>query len=335
MRDVASSDEERALHDYQGQQDEGLEELRQAAPVEPIGALLHQVEGLRPYENTVVPQITHIPVYQQNKEGHCGFYMMHNAKTFVRALLAQNKLSQLVHLSRLRSGKEYTKSFLHTTQLLLAIPRNSSFMTAADRKDIEEHDGSLEREHVKYLLGADSELISLMQNSLQVPVFFAKIEYSMGNLQGDRDTILHLDEQIRAFFEHQGQAIFVFFVGVVNHWITVVVKKPNAHQPIQVYLLDSSNVKHLDKPEEALDSLSVESRCWKKIRVGLKPTIKFMVEMSIYCLFDQRNLFAKLCLVFNQETTIAQVFTSCQVNYMLKEFHLQTEFLNPNATNEL
>ena len=87
---------------------------------------------------------------------------------------------------------------------------------------------------------------------------------------------------MEAFLAHEGKAVFVIFFGVVNHWICVVVHKSGiSGRSNDIYVLDSSNIQHLDQPEENLDALSLESRCWKKIRLGLKPTIKFMCEMSI------------------------------------------------------
>ncbi len=124
--------------------------------------------------------------------------------------------------------------------------------------------------------------------------------------------------------------------------MTVIVNKPSPRAVNELYLFDSSNPMMLDKSDEELESLSVENRCWSKIRLGLKPTIKFMVEMSIQSMFDRRNFYSKLCQIFDSQSnpieeklTITKVFTSCQINYMLKEFHLQTEYLNPNALNEL
>jgi hypothetical protein len=93
----------------------------------------------------------------------------------------------------MKSGKEYFKSFLHTTKLIVECT-DRRFVMESDRKDIERHEGTLEREHVKYLLGADRELVSLMNQN--VPVFFAKVEYSFGNYISDRDPTMHLQEQI-------------------------------------------------------------------------------------------------------------------------------------------
>jgi len=52
------------------------------------------------------------------------------------------------------------------------------------------------------LLGADEELVALMQNSRGVPVFFAKTEFSFGGLGMDKDPTLHLDSQIGNFLGH-------------------------------------------------------------------------------------------------------------------------------------
>ena len=154
--------------------------------------------------------------------------MIHNAKLFVRALLAQDLYTQLAHLTKLKSAKHFNKSFLHTTELLLAC-RDSRHVNDTDRKDLEQHKGSLEREHVRYLLGVDQELIELIDNPMRVPVFFCKMEFSFGSISGDRDVALHQDRQIQAFKAHPGQAIFVINFGVVNHWISVVVHKPDAN----------------------------------------------------------------------------------------------------------
>ena len=62
--------------------------------------------------------------------------MVYNAKTFVRSILAQDKFSQVLHLSRLASGKEFTSSFLRTVNLLLDC-KDSIAVNPTDRKDIE------------------------------------------------------------------------------------------------------------------------------------------------------------------------------------------------------
>lgn len=135
-----------------------------------------------------------------------------------------------------------------------------------------------------------------MENPQQVPVFFTKMEYSFGNFAvSDKDAVMQNDNQLEFFQAHQGQAIMVIFLGVVNHWIALVIHKTGFDgEPHEIYLLDSSNIDHLSLHEGALAAQSIESRCWKKIRVGLKPTNKFMVEMSIQSKFDMRHFYQHL-----------------------------------------
>ena len=115
---------------------------------------------------------------------------------------------------------------MRTTDLLLAC-QDKDQVNDTDRKDIEQHKASLERSHVDYLLRVDTELVELMKNPQAVPVFFAKCEYNFGSIAMDRNPAYHLDQKIKAFEAHEGKAIFVLFFGVVNHWISVIVHKPD------------------------------------------------------------------------------------------------------------
>ena len=100
-----------------------------------------------------------------------------------------------------------------------------------------------------------------------------------------------------------------------------MVHKPKAMATSQIYVLDSCNILHMDREDEDLEHLSVESRCWKKIRLGLKPASRFGVQMSIQSLFDQRTFYEKIDQIFNDGLTIPMLLIDCQINYMLRGFH--------------
>ena len=55
--------------------------------------------------------------------------------------------------------------------------------------------------------------------------------------------------------------------------------------------------------------------------------------MSIQSLFDQRNFYQKLSMLFSNDNDMkfSRVFTSSHINHMLKDFHLSTAKFNPNA----
>ena len=105
-----------------------------------------------------------------------------------------------------------------------------------------------------------------MQNSSSVnkfkkKVFIDTIEFSFGLIHRNTDQIIHTDNQVKEYLEHRGEAIFIMFVGAVNHWVAFIAAKENyegmdgnSRRSIQCgekkltkfYLLDSSNINHLD-----------------------------------------------------------------------------------------
>jgi hypothetical protein len=48
-------------------------------------------------------------------------------------------------------------------------------------------------------------------------------------------------------------AVFVLYLGVVSHWVSVVVHRDGAN--FQIYLMDSSNIVHLDKPVSTVSQI--------------------------------------------------------------------------------
>ena len=79
----------------------------------------------------------------------------------------------------------------------------------------------------------------------------------------------------------------MFFVGVVNHWVTVVAHKTKAGALADIYLLDSTNGKHLNQPSYGdVQSFIMRKVVWEKIKLGISPSIKFMATMYIQSLYS-------------------------------------------------
>lgn len=101
------------------------------------------------------------------------------------------------------------------------------------------------------------------------------------------------------------------------------------------YLLDSSNIQHLKEKSKRLPDVAME-RVFEKVRLGLKAADKFMTNMTIQSLFDQRALFAKLINCFNNDgisnkiaekhdwPTVCKVYSNCYLQNMLRSFHNDT-----------
>ena len=96
-----------------------------------------------------------------------------------------------------------------------------------------------------------------------------------------------LHEQVYNFLSIKDHAaVLVLFIGVVNHWVTLVVHRHQIKQfspsdqdkvlkgkkfSTLCYWLDSANLVHMDKPDYNLPDVVME-RVREKIRLGLKAT---------------------------------------------------------------
>ena len=90
------------------------------------------------------------------------------------------------------------------------------------------------------------------------------------------------------------------FFAVVNHWIPIIIEK-NEHAQQTFYMLDSENFQHLNRHEDDLTAITQEAFVWKKLRLGIKPIIRFLCQMSIQSLYDQRNFYYKIARIFNPD----------------------------------
>jgi hypothetical protein len=54
-----------------------------------------------------------------------------------------------------------------------------------------------------------------------------------------------MERDIEAFKKAPKDAVFLWYLGVVNHWVTLVIHKSEGK--IKFYFLDSSNLSFLDK----------------------------------------------------------------------------------------
>ncbi len=123
------------------------------------------------------------------------------------------------------------------------------------------------------------------------------------------------------------------FLGVVNHWVTLLVHKTAAHR-LHFYFLDSGNLSYLDKLDEQLPEVMLR-RSREKQKYGMKPASPFMTKMSIQSLFDLRKVLELLTDLFLRDTSITQYYANGSLHNMLKQFHQFTETLNPSQAEQL
>ncbi|CDW73152.1 UNKNOWN [Stylonychia lemnae] len=228
--------------------------------------------------------------------------------------------------------KRFWGSYQRNIKILINCT-NHAYVNKTDKKTLVEDSSPLERNHLRYLLMKDDLILQLVNNSSHIEVFLHPMLYAFGLFQHSIDQIKDLEEDILRFRSTEKEAVFSLYIGAVNHWINLIIHKPpGAFQTPQFYLLDSSNLKFLDKVEEQLIEVQ-EKRCRRKASIGLKPSSQFMVKMSIHSLFDQRRIYEILVDVFNGKSSIAQYYCSSFTNNILKQFHMFTDSLQTEPSN--
>jgi hypothetical protein len=85
---------------------------------------------------------------------------------------------------------------------------------------------ALERIHMQYLILKDPELDSLAKKKEGARVWIDLFEYSFGRFLNDSEHIIRIQNKITEFQQSKEEAIFIFFVGAVNHWVAFLAHKP-------------------------------------------------------------------------------------------------------------
>ena len=81
---------------------------------------------------------------------------------------------------------------------------------------------------MRYLMHVDPQLRELIYNKSNVAVFATTLEYSFGLVHRSPEQMMEIHEQVTNFLSVQTHpSILVIFLGVVNHWVAIVAKRPN------------------------------------------------------------------------------------------------------------
>lgn len=128
---------------------------------------------------------------------------------------------------------------------------NTYYVNDSDKKGLVQDLNPLERGHLRYLLNTDPDILELQDNKQNVDMFFHPFLFSFGLLGHNVDQIKELNSDILSFMRTKNEAIFTLYLGVVNHWVCLIVHKTKEDptRP-QFYLLDSSNLVFLEKLDE-------------------------------------------------------------------------------------
>lgn len=110
--------------------------------------------------------------------------------------------------------------------------------------------------------------------------------------------------------------------------------------------MDSSNLLHLKEAAHRLPDI-VNERIMEKVKLGLKAADRFMSQMCVQSLFDQRAMLAKLINCFNNDgvaniisesldyPNICKVYTNCYLQNMLRTFFRETDLFDKQGDVEM
>ena len=105
---------------------------------------------------------------------------------------------------------------------------------------------------MRYLLQTDPDVGDIIRNKRGVKVYFQLFLFAFGLFQNTIEEIQEFEENINQFRNSKEESVYCLFLGVVNHWITMICYKERGNQEIKFYFLDSSNLHFLDKNDEQI-----------------------------------------------------------------------------------
>ena len=248
------------------------------------------------HPNYALPELTHLKVLQQNVNNICGFHALWNAKCMVRALLdgdaevGASGSSKSGCGGQLFNKPEFWKHNLKIVDQVLRC-NNNLYVTDTDKQEMKEDpECPLDRQHLKYLLLTDPEILTLTSTNeafIQMSPFFA----GFGLMNMDKEEVGQIQAKINSFQNTSDKdAIFVLFIGATSHWVTIVVHKKKHQSSLKFYLLDSSNLEYLNCEEDQIPAL-YDYECHNHVSLGIprKTYDTFTTKMVLHSMIDLRR----------------------------------------------
>lgn len=118
-------------------------------------------------------------------------------------------------------------------------------------------EGPLERYMLKYLIFNDKEYLSIKENNQDIIFETHPIYFAFGFVQNDRNEVVKISQSIQRLHRTKKPFILTLFLGVVNHWTTLIIKSDPGKNPIFIFL-DSSETDTLNLDDLTLSKVVEE-----------------------------------------------------------------------------
>ena len=164
---------------------------------------------------------------------------------------------------------------------------------------------------LRYLLLFDKDIHDLKNNDKGFKIFMRPIYMGFGLMQLSTEQAKELNDELDQFHKCNTNAVFVFYIGALNHWVTLVVHKIVTQKEVEkevdtinqqntgakgsasklkeevqynvdlkFYLLDSMNFEILDYSDKEVPEF-INQKAKERVLVGIKPMNHFTMKMTI------------------------------------------------------
>lgn len=116
-------------------------------------------------------------------------------------------------------------------------------------------EGPLERYMLKYLIFNDKEFLSIKENNKDIIFETHPIYFAFGFVQNDRNEVVKISQSIQRFHRTRKPFMLTLFLGVVNHWTTLIAYKYDPDKNPIILFLDSSETDTLNLDDITLSKV--------------------------------------------------------------------------------
>ena len=103
---------------------------------------------------------------------------------------------------------------------------------------------------LRYLLHFDEELEPIRKNKSGVKVFMKLFTIGFGLLQKTQQQVKEIQDELVQFHKSETDAIFVFFIGALNHWVTFIAHKSVAKKAQAAPVVSFDDKLSKDMPDD-------------------------------------------------------------------------------------
>lgn len=186
-------------------------------------------------------RFTQIKVHYQHSHSLCGFHSLFNMINFQKFLVEDNSIKKLTFLKKINCSAKFWKFYQKTLKLLL----QNQNLDEYDRKDLSNY-GPLDFSHLQYLLDNNEKELKLINKNDIICLF-----YDYGYFQCSIERIISVQEYFEAFYTNLNKKACTVFLGIKNHWLTLVVVKED-YEKCNYYFMDSKNKEELNNDTKFL-----------------------------------------------------------------------------------